>query len=233
MNILITGGSSGLGKATVEILARDNVHVIYFTYNRHSEAAFEIVQKLNNVHALECDFTNDAHLDRLAEKMDEIDLDVLINNAYAGKPETTHFHKIAPDDFTRGFMENILPTIKITQKAISVFRKKKAGKIINVLTSYLLNLPPSGLSLYAANKAYIQQLSKSWNKEYAAFNITSNCIAPEYMETGFSDTDERLVEQMRAAHPLKKLLCPEEAAKVLRFLVNAPPHLNGATIPIV
>jgi NAD(P)-dependent dehydrogenase (short-subunit alcohol dehydrogenase family) len=232
MNILITGGSSGLGKALVELLAPEQTQGIYFTYNRHKDAANALIEKFSCIHAIEVDFTNSEHIDKLLETMDGMDLDVLINNAYIGSPQTTHFHKIDAGDFMSSFKNNMLPTIRITQKAILIFKKKKFGKIINVLTAALLNLPPTGYSEYLGNKAYLQALSKVWNKEYARYNITSNCVAPEYMGTNFAHVDERIVEQMQMDHPLKKLLTPQETAEVIRFLIHASQQVNGVTLQI-
>jgi NAD(P)-dependent dehydrogenase (short-subunit alcohol dehydrogenase family) len=240
MNILITGGSSGLGKALVEQLDGENEHTIYFTYHRHKEAATQLVADCRGhaIHAIEADFGNadtgnsGDGIAALLASMDKMDLDVLVNNAYVGKPQAGHFHKIKHDDFLDSFKDNIVPVIRITQKALETFRKKKAGKIINVLTSYLLNLPPAGFAIYAANKAYLWQLSKTWNKEYAAYNISSNCVAPEYMQTGFADVDPRIVEQMAAGHPLKQLLTADDAARVICSLVHLSNQVNGVTIPI-
>ena len=79
----------------------------------------------------------------------------------------------------------------------------------------------------------MQQLSKSWNSEYVRYNITSNCISPDFMLTNLSaDVDERLIEQMKKEHPLKQLLTPEEVAESVVFLVEAPQQLNGAHIVI-
>jgi NAD(P)-dependent dehydrogenase (short-subunit alcohol dehydrogenase family) len=230
MNILITGGSSGLGRATVELLASDPAHHIYFTYNRHKEAADTLTRP--NTHAVKADFTNEQHIDILLEKIEIMDIDVLVNNAYSGPPQSAHFHKIDALEFLDSFKNNLVPTIRITQKALETFRRKKFGKIINVLTSALVHLPPSGYAVYAGNKAYLQELSKVWNKEYARYNITSNCVAPEYMQTSFAEVDERLLEQMRQEHPLKRLLSPREVAEVIGFLVTASQQLNGVTIPV-
>ncbi|KAA6323558.1 3-oxoacyl-[acyl-carrier-protein] reductase FabG [termite gut metagenome] len=232
MNILITGGSSGLGKATVELLASDQLNNVYFTYNRHKDEAMVLANKFRNVHALEVDFTNDAHINRLLENMSTMDLDVLINNAYVGLPQNAHFHKIRAEEFLCGFKNNLIPTIRITQEALLVFKKKRFGKIVNVLTASLYDLPPIGYSIYVGNKAYLQELSKVWNKEYTRYNIVSNCIAPEYMQTNFSDVDERILEQMQMQHPLKRLLTTEEVAYVIKFLIESSQQLNGVTIPI-
>lgn len=233
MNILVTGGSSGLGEAIVHLLAKINVHKIYFTYNRHSEEAGAIVRKYHDVIALKCNFTNADDIIRLEEAIPTFDLDVLINNAYVGTPQGTHFHKTDSTAFLKSFENNLVPTIRITQRAIEGFRKKKFGKIINILTSYLVNVPPTGLSIYTANKAYLQQLSKSWSTEYARYNISSNCISPEFMLTNLSaNLDERIIEQMQASHPLKKILTPAEVADTVIYLINTSQQVNGMNIVI-
>lgn len=230
MNILITGGSSGLGKATVELLAKDG-HEVYFTF-LSADSANEITSKYKNTHAIALDFYDDMNVDKFCDLIKTIDLDILVNSAYAGEPQSNHFHKINGEDFLKSFQFNLIPTIKITQSVIEVFRKKRFGKIINILTSYIMNLPPTGFATYVCNKAYLEKISDVINKEYSNFNITSNCILPEFMNTGFGSVDSRMVELTEMQHPLKKLLAPEEVAKVVKFFVDASQHVNGVKIPI-
>jgi NAD(P)-dependent dehydrogenase (short-subunit alcohol dehydrogenase family) len=233
MNILITGGSSGLGKAIVLLLAKINGHKVFFTYNRHSEEAEAIVRDTHTVIAVKCDFANADDISRLEEAIPTFDLDVLINNAYVGTSQGTNFHKTDSASFLKSFEDNLIPTIRITQRAIAGFRKKKFGKIINILTAYLVNVPPTGFSIYAANKAYLQQLSKSWSNEYARYNISSNCISPEFMLTNLSaNVDKRIIDQMQASHPLKKLLTPAEVADTVAYFINASQQVNGTHIVI-
>ena len=233
MNVLMTGGSSGLGRAIVENIARNGIHKIYFTYNRHEEEALEIKSGRDSIVPIKCDFRNGDDVARLVDLIPGFDLDVLINNAYVGSAQGKHFHKTADADFLMSFQDNIVPTVRISQSAIRCFREKKFGKIISVLTAYLVNLPPIGVSIYTANKAYLQQLSKSWNAEYAGYNITSNCISPDFMQTNLSaDVDDRIIEQMKSAHPLKKILTPDEVAEAVSFLVNASQQVNGANLII-
>jgi len=111
-------------------------------------------------------------------------------------------------------------------------RRRKFGKIINILTSYLIDVPPTGLSVYTATKAYIRQLSRSISKEYSRYNITSNCILPDYMNTGFGHVENFQLEQMKSTHPLKELLSPDEVAKIVGHLVHSSQQLNGADIPV-
>jgi NAD(P)-dependent dehydrogenase (short-subunit alcohol dehydrogenase family) len=232
MNILITGGSSGLGKAVVEALAADEANTVYFTWRARQGDSDALCARFPNARAYELDLTRRESLDGFLAAMDAMNIDALVNNAYCGLPQGTHFHKTRPEDFLTEFASNLVPTIEITQKALEGFRRKKFGKTINVLSACLINLPPASYAIYSANKAYLQQLSKVWNKEYARYNITSNCVLPEYMKTSFSQTDERVVEQMEASHPLKKLLTPEETAEVVKFLVYAHQQVNGVMLPV-
>lgn len=232
MNILITGGTSGLGKATTILLAKDANHRIIITYCNNKSAANELMCIYPNVSAYRVDFSDAKQVDWFCETIKNLDIDVLVNNAYSGSPMTTHFHKIKTEVFLDSFQNNLIPTIKITQACIEGMRKKKFGKIINIITSYVMNLPPIGFSTYVGNKAYLEKISDVINKEYTKYNITSNCILPDFMNTGFGDVDERIIEQVEAGHPLKKLLLPEETALAVKFFVEAPQQVNGVKMPV-
>ncbi|HOD15759.1 MAG TPA: SDR family oxidoreductase [Spirochaetota bacterium] len=232
MNILVTGGAEGLGKAITVRLLREEGNRVWITYPASPDRAREIGSSSGSVKSVKCDYKSPEDIEALAAAMPGMDLDVLVNNATVGYTQE-HFHKMRPGLFIESFSHNVYPVMRITQQAIALFRKKKFGKIINVLTSYLINRPPTGLSEYVANKAYLESMSKSWAVENARFNITSNSISPSFMRTGFtSAVDERIVEEMAASHPLKKLLTPEEVADIVFFFVDAPQHVNGVNLPV-
>jgi len=231
MNILITGGASGLGKAITETLAENKNNTVYFTYSKSEEKAKKISANFENTISIKCDFSEPTELLSLQEQIKEMDLDVLINNAYCGKINQMHFHKSPPIDFLTNFKDNIIPTITITQEVIKLFRKKKNGKIITILSSGLINVPPTGMSSYIANKAYLEKLTKVWANENSSFNITSNSISPSFMKAALTDDfDERIVEQMTLSHPNKKLITPKEVAETVLFLSNASNHINGVDL---
>lgn len=230
MKILVTGGASGLGKEITSLLADKKDSVVYITYNKSVEEARAICSNHSNVHSIKCDFSNPDDLKKLTEKINEIELDILINNAL-GSFKKNHFHKLPPDSFVESFTNNILPVILITQNCILKFRKQKDGRIINILSSAIINTPPIGWSEYVAKKNYLLSLSKSWAVENAAFNITSNCISPSFMQTALNaDIDDRLVEQMVQSHPFKKLLTPKEVADSVLFLCTCSKHINGINL---
>ncbi len=233
MKILITGGASGLGAALTRRLAQNAAHEIWFTFHSSAAAAQELERDLPNTHGVRCDFRNADDLAALLKRMDEIGLEVLINNALPTRIAKKHFHKTDLEVFRDGFTQHILPVIAITQRAILGFRLRQSGKIITILTAALVGKPPAGYAEYSAAKAYLHSLAKSWAGENAASGITSNCVSPAFMTTRLtSDTDERIVEEMRSRHPLKRLLATDEVAEAVEFLVNAPAQINGANLVI-
>ncbi len=234
MNVLITGGTSGLGKATVELLVKDK-HQVFFSYlatEEFSAVAKELEATYNNAKAIPLNFCEPESIDGFCEKLKGWEIDVLVNCTYFGKPQNTYFHKTAPEDFAKSFEMNIIPTVKITQTAIEMMKKRKFGKIINIITEAVMGLPPMGYTLYACNKAYLMKLSDVINKEYTRYNITSNCILPAYMQTNFATVDERILEQMQKEHPLKKLLTVGEVAQAVKFFIDASQQVNGVKLPI-
>jgi 3-oxoacyl-[acyl-carrier protein] reductase len=233
MNILITGGASGLGEAITRRAALDLDNRIYFTYNQSLTSAQHIEAEHANTTGIKCDFKDKNDIAELINKIAELDVDILINNAYTGQFLASHFHKTSADDFATSFNDNILPTISITQAAIGVFRKKKLGKIITILSAVLIDSPPIGSAVYAANKAYLQELTKVWATENVKFNITSNSISPGFMLTGLTNSmDERLIEQIINGSPSKKLLTTDEVAESVQYFINADQQVNGENLVI-
>ncbi len=233
MNVLITGGASGLGKAITKRFANDSSCNVFFTYNSSKNAAEKLEKELKNTVAIKCDFRNSDEVISLRDRIEHLNIDVLINNAYTGTFIKIHFHKISHAEFLQQFAENIIPTIIITQAAINSFRKKKAGKIITVLSSALITPAPIGSSVYTANKAYLKELTKSWAHENIKFNIYSNSVSPSFMQTNFTkDTDERILEQIIENHPLKNLLTTDEVAETIFSLVDDASKINGEDILI-
>lgn len=203
-----------------------------FTYCRHEDEAQALAGRFANVRAVQVDFSDEASVKSFAEMIEAEPVDVLVNNAYAGSPQGVHFHKTDPDDYAKAFETNVMPVIRITQACVAGMRKRKFGKIINIITSYVMDVPPTGFSVYTATKAYIRQMSKSWSKELGRFNITSNCILPDYMQTSFGQVEDFQLDQMKNAHPLKELLKPEEVAQVAYHMIQSSQQLNGVEIPV-
>lgn len=215
MNILVTGGGSGLGEAIVRRCSSNQNDKIYFTFNHSKENAQSMGNDLG-VYPLHCDFSQQPDIDLITKKIVELDIDVLVNNAIAFHYKN-HFHKIDTHIFLESFNQNILPVIQINQSMIRHSRKKKSGHIITVLTSALQEAPPVGSSEYLSHKAYLHSLSQSWYAENKKFNLKVDCLFPVFMDTAFhKDLDSRIIDQIMAS---QHITTPEqEANKVFNMI---------------
>jgi len=160
----------------------------------------------------------------------QLEFGALVNNALPSI-DMLQFQKTDVQHLADSFALNVVPVLRLTQACLAKFRKQRSGKVITVLTSYLINRPPVGFSEYIANKAYLHAMSKSWAVENSKFGIAVNCISPSTMRTGLtSETDERLLESLAIANPFGKLVEPAEVAKLVEFLLTAPLQLNSSNL---
>lgn len=235
-NLIWGGEVADVNKIFIEVL--DNSEIILtknnviFTYCKSLESANQLEQQFPNCQSIRCDFTREESLNNLIEIIPGLKIEMLVNNAIVGF-QRKHFHKISPSEFSQSFQSNVLPTIRITKAALTHFRKQKFGKILTILSSFIINKPPVGLSEYVAGKAYLSALSRSWAIENSQFNVTANCIAPSLtLSETTPTTDERILEEMTNSHPLKRLLTAEEISEVVLFFSHANAHINGVCLPI-
>ena len=182
MNILVTGGSGGLGNQLVNDLLNLG-HTVFFTYNQN-----KLIFDNENAKSLKVDFANFSELEYFLLQLKDMKIDILINNFF-NKIEKKHAHKLNKEEILTGTLSNIVPTIGITNCVIASMRKNKKGKIINILTDYLKSSAPTGLSKYIAEKSYLEAFMRSLQKENSNFNIDVHFIYPKIMFTTFAEID--------------------------------------------
>jgi len=233
MNFLITGGASGLGLAITKLLAtRHPADKIFFTFFSSEKNKIQLETEYPNTQGIQCDFLKQQDIEMLVDFIGKNDIDILINNAVTGLTKN-YAHKLEGAAILESFKADVLSTVQVTNGFISSARKRKSGKIITILSAALEGLPPTGWSVYTANKNYLLSMHKSWAVENRNFGITSNCVSPGFMATLLnSSEDERVVENMISQHPLKKLLTVEEVADTVLYLCGASQQVNGQNIII-
>lgn len=178
--ILITGASSGLGKATAKLFASKGWKVIATMRNPKNETE---LNKLNNVTLLELDVTNEVSIQKAVEAATRIGaIDVLFNNAGYGLAGPLEGY--TDEQITRQFATNVLGVIRVTKALLPTFRKNNGGTIISTTSiGGLVTFPFS--SIYHATKWAIEGWSESMSFELALHGIKVKTVSPGGIATDF------------------------------------------------
>lgn len=233
--ILITGGSRGLGSYLVERLAGDKASTVVFTYLASADKAALLANKGDNIVPFSCDQREEGQVkacyDMLAEKFGG--LDVLINNACS--PFRPHELLASEWDEFQGLLDsNLKGAFYHTREAANLMKQRGAGRIINVLTTYVTNVPPEKLSFYITAKYALLGLTKSSAAELVKYGITVNAVSPGMMETELSAyMPRKYLELYSGRHPMKRMTTVADTADVIEFLISdGAGFLNGINIPV-
>lgn len=237
MNVLLTGGSRGIGHAAVRALHEAGASV-FFTYNRESEQADALCRKLGNrVWAEQCDIAGHAALPALVD--DAIaqmgSIDVLVNNA-AIFSENAFFGNDYDSwraGWQRTFDVNLFGAANLTFLVLQHMRERRRGKILNIV-SRAAHRGELTFADYGASKAALTNLTKSIARSCASEGIVAIAIAPGFIETDMAAPDlEERGDELAAEVPLGYVGKPEEVASIIAFFASdAANYANGATIDV-
>jgi 3-oxoacyl-[acyl-carrier protein] reductase len=229
--ILITGGSRGLGAEFVKSLSADEGNLVFYTYSDASSGC----QPGGNVTPLLCDQRNEPDIvDCVAEIISaQGKIDVLVNNACpVFRP-----CGLADSDWSM-FQELIDVNVKgayvFMREAARSMKQNRSGRIVNILSSYVLGVPPEKLSFYITAKYALAGLSKAAAAELGRYGITVNMISPGMMDTRLTGyLPARYLEAYRQKHPMNRMTSPDDVAEALKFLISdGAQFINGVNISV-
>ena len=235
-NILITGGSRGIGKGIVYKLIEHGANVA-FTYSSSSEDSDLIVSELSSNKSLCKAYKSDAskieECENLVEKVitDFGNLDVLINNA--GITKDNLLMRMTEEDFDSVIRINLNSVFNMTKACQRIFLKNRAGSIIN-MSSVVGVKGNAGQSNYAASKSGIIGFSKSIALELGSRNIRCNVIAPGFIKTEMTDKlSESVIESWNNNIPLKRPGETCDVANLCLFLASdLSSYITGQVINV-
>lgn len=231
--ILVTGGSKGLGKQIVERLSSDIGNKIYYTFS--GEVPADQFFQHENVTAIKCDQRDDNLIKSCISGilLEEERLDVLVNNACP---------PFKSCDFLASEWEMFEDLLDVTLRGAYFFSKEAAkimkaqgeGKIINILTSFVLNVPPEKIAHYITAKYALLGLSKALAAELSKSGTTVNMVSPGLMHTSLTSyLPPKYMEMAAFKNPMKRLTSTEDTAKVVEFLISENAgFLSGVNIPV-
>ena len=235
-NILITGGSRGIGKSIVEVLFNNGANV-GFTFSSSQSAANEIAKNLNSSSQKCIAYKSDAskldQCENLVESFlnDFETIDVLINNA--GITKDNLLMRMSEDDFEKVMEVNLKSVFNMTKACQRVFLKNRKGSIIN-MSSVVGVKGNAGQSNYAASKAGIIGFSKSIAQELGSRSIRCNVIAPGFIKTEMTDIlSDSLIESWTENIPLKRPGESNDVANLCLFLASdLSSYITGQVINV-
>ena len=235
-NILITGGSRGIGKSIVEVLFNSGANV-GFTFSSSELAANQIAENLNSSSQKCIAYKSDAskldQCENLVESFlnDFETIDVLINNA--GITKDNLLMRMGEDDFDKVMEVNLKSVFNMTKACQRVFLKNRKGSIIN-MSSVVGVKGNAGQSNYAASKAGIIGFSKSIAQELGSRSIRCNVIAPGFIKTEMTDNlSDSIIESWTENIPLKRPGESNDVANLCLFLASdLSSYITGQVINV-
>lgn len=232
---IVTGGSSGLGKATLIKFASLGATVINWDINQERGEA--LVNELKTKGYTTYFFRlNTANYDDVNQAATNIigqfgKIDILVNNAGITRDAT--LFKMTNEHWQQVIDVNLTGVFNCT-KAVSPYMVDKGyGRIISI-SSVVGLFGNFGQTNYAAAKAGVIAMTKTWAKELGRKGINVNAVAPGFIRTEILDVmPEEALDKMKAKVPLQKLGNAEDIANVNAFLASdEADYINGATISV-
>lgn len=239
---IVTGGATGIGRATALELARQGAHIA-FNYidegdGRTESAAANAVEELRQlgvrVFRRECDVRDaDAVAEFVAAAEDRLGgLHVLVNNA--GIARDRALWHMTEQQWRAVVETNLTGAFHMTRAVAPVLREQQFGKIVNVSSIHGIR-SEFGLSNYAASKAGLIGLTRSAAVELGPSNINVNAVAPGYIRTTrlTDSVSAEVLDRARERAVLGRLGDPQDVANVVVFLCSEHArHMTGAIVPV-
>jgi 3-oxoacyl-[acyl-carrier protein] reductase len=222
-NVIITGGSRGIGKAIAEKFAQNGANLA-ITCIKMSDEALDLVKNLESLgvkaKAYESDASDFESAIKLAENVlnDFGSIDVLVNNA--GITKDNLLLRMSEEDFNDVMKVNMNSVFNNTKAVLRQMLKQKNGSIIN-LSSVVGVKGNAGQSNYSSSKAAIIGFTKSVALELGSRNIRCNAIAPGFIETEMTKAlQQDQINEWAESIPLKRSGKPEDVANTTLFLAS-------------
>jgi 3-oxoacyl-[acyl-carrier protein] reductase len=222
-NVIVTGGSRGIGRATVELFAADGAEVVFF-YRDNAVAAAEVVEAGRaagrKISAEQVDVTDAAACAAAVERMVERcgSVDVLVNNA--GVIRDNLLALLEVEDVRVVLDTNVGGVFNVTRAVVPHMIARRAGKIVNV-SSVSGEKGGRGQTNYAASKGAINALTRALAVELASRRINVNCVAPGVIETEMSqDVRDRAGDEVLQRILLRRFGQPRDVAQAVWFLAS-------------
>lgn len=237
--VVVTGGASGIGKATARLLAREGARVFVGDIDEVGGRAVaeEAARDGLAIEFLPLDLTQPAVIEDFAAAVAaraasfDKQLDGLVNGA--GWDRIQPFLENPPEMWDQLIQINLLGAVRLSRALLSPMVAAQAGKIVNI-ASDAGRVGSTGETVYAAAKGGLIAFTKSLARELARYHINVNCVCPGPTDTPlFQRQPERMREALTRAIPFRRIARPEEIAEaVMFFLGRRSDYITGQVLSV-
>jgi 3-oxoacyl-[acyl-carrier protein] reductase len=216
---LITGAASGIGLETSKLFIKEDAVVAACDYNEEAlkKAKAEIGESYRTY---KMDVSKHDEVKIIVDKIfsDLGRIDILVNNA--GITRDNFLVRMPEADFDAVISINLKGIYNVTQAVVTYMMNQRNGVILNA-SSVVGIYGNIGQTNYAAAKAGLIGMTKTWAKEFARYNIRANAVAPGFIKTPMTESvPEKVIEQMKAKTPLGKMGEALDIANAYLFLAS-------------
>ena len=225
MNVLITGGSRGIGAAAVRAFSARGDRVAFF-YEKEDEKAAAVAAETGAL-AVRCDVADEAAVNAAFAQLPGTDL--LINNA--GIADCDLINVITPERWHRLFAVNVDGAFYCIRAALPHMLRQQSGCILNV-SSMWGQIGASCEAAYSATKGAILALTKALAQELGPSGIRVNCVSPGVILTDMvANVAPEVLAELAQEAPLGKNGTPEDVAQAMVYLAGAG-FVTGQNLPV-
>ena len=219
---LITGGTSGIGRAAANKLAQLGIHVLVVGRNaeRGEKTVDEIRAAGGKADFISADLQDAASARTVAKKAIDLGsghVDILVNNAGIYPFGLTH--EMTEEQFDRVFSINVKAPYFLVAELAPLMARKGKGAIVN-LSTMVADYGAPGMSLYGSSKAAINLLTKTWAAEYGPLGVRVNAVSPGPTLTEGTQAMGEGLEQLVAQGPAGRPATADEIAEAIVFLAT-------------
>ncbi|MFJ9785410.1 SDR family NAD(P)-dependent oxidoreductase [Amycolatopsis sp. NPDC101161] len=231
---LVTGGTSGIGRATAVALAGLGAHVVLS--GRDAARGEDVVSRIRasggKADFVAADLTDAASARALADRARELggQVDVLVNNA--GIFPTGPTSSLSEADFDRVYDINVKVPYFLVAALAPEMAARGHGAIVNVSTMVAAR-GMAGMALYGSSKAAIELMTKAWAAEFGPSGVRVNAISPGPTRTEGTAVFGEGLDELASAGPAGRVAAPSEMAAAIAFLVTEESSfIQGAILPV-
>ncbi len=234
LSFFVTGGSRGIGKAIVQLLAESGARVA-FSYAQSEASAQELIKTLpgEGHFAVQLKLEDPASITQAVEAVTKQmgDLDGLVNNA--GLTRDGLLMRMKIQDWDDVINANLRGSFLVTQGFLRSFIKARKGSIVNI-ASVIGRTGNAGQANYAASKAGLIGFTKSLAKEVGSRGIRINCVAPGFIKTDMTkDLNPEVQASILGQIPLGFLGEVDDIAHAVKFLLQPQSrYITGQTLDV-